>query len=59
MRLQRHWYLGFLGLIGFYSLPIMIAVYQGTEPWWKLSGALWFLWFLSFVPKFAKEKSGD
>lgn len=51
MQLRKHWYLGILGLVGFWELPSVIDAIQGSAPMWKLSGALWFLWFLELVPK--------
>ncbi len=51
MKMQTHWYLGFLGLIGLWKLPIILASFDGAIAWWGLSNALWFLWFLNFIPE--------
>ncbi|PCI02924.1 MAG: hypothetical protein COB78_11590 [Hyphomicrobiales bacterium] len=55
MKMQKHWYLGFLGLVGLYKLPTLISLFQGTGSWWDLSNALWFLWFFYFVPESKAE----
>ncbi|MCG8330094.1 MAG: hypothetical protein MI974_20520 [Chitinophagales bacterium] len=47
---KKHWYLGFLGLIGFYELPHVIQFFNGDATAWSLLGLLWFLWFDYFVP---------
>jgi len=51
MKFQKYWYLGFLGFIGVYELPSLIATLQGERSWWGLTSALWFLWFLYFIPE--------
>lgn len=33
MRLQKHWYLGFLGLIGLYKFSTAIAPLSGEGSW--------------------------
>lgn len=50
MGLQKHWYLGFLGVIGIYELPAIVDAARGGGALWHLSGALWFLWFMHFLP---------
>lgn len=50
MKMQKHWYLGFLGLIGLYFFPKVWAVFTGDGSWFDLSNLLWFLWFFYFVP---------
>lgn len=51
MRMQPHWYLGFLGFIGFYKLPAIIGFFQTGGTWWDLANILWSLWFLNFIPE--------
>lgn len=51
MKLQKYWYLGFLGLIGIYHLPALMATFQGDGSWWGMTNALWFLWFVNFIPE--------
>jgi len=51
MRMQKHWYLGFFGLVGFYKLPTLIAFFSATGTWWDAANVLWFLWLLYFVPE--------
>lgn len=51
MTFQKYWYLGFLGLIGIYELPQLIGALQADGSWWDFTAALWFLWFLYFVPE--------
>ncbi len=58
MARQKHWYLGFLGLVGIYELPQLIAAFQPGGSWWGLTAALWFLWFLYFIPE-ARGGNGD
>jgi len=50
VKLQKHWYLGFLGLVGFYELPDILEAFRGSGSPWNLAGLLWFLWFLNFLP---------
>lgn len=59
MRLQKHWYLGFLGVVGVYELPKLISVFQPDGSWWDLTGALWFIWFLYFLPAADTGASDD
>lgn len=59
MTFQKHWYLGFLGLIGVYELPQIIGVFQTDGSWWDLMGVLWFLWFLYFVPEANTDMPDD
>jgi hypothetical protein len=48
---EKYWYLGFLGFVGFYELPVVMAYFQGTGSAWALASLLWFLWFSHFIPK--------
>ncbi len=50
-KLQKHWYLGFIGLIGFYKLSTVINYFQGNGSIWELINLLWFLSFLYFIPE--------
>ena len=59
MTFQKHWYLGFLGLIGVYQFPKLIGVLQATGSWWDLTAALWFLWFLYLVPEIKKTDGNN
>lgn len=59
VKFQKHWCLGFLGLIGVYELPKLIEVFQAGGSWWGLTSALWFLWFLYFIPENKTETSDD
>ncbi|MGK0366432.1 MAG: hypothetical protein ACI85O_003505 [Saprospiraceae bacterium] len=40
-KFQKSWYLGFLGLIGIYKIPIVLAFFQGTGTVWDLTNLLW------------------
>lgn len=51
MTFQKYWYLGFLGLIGIYELLQFIGAFQPGGSWWDVTAALWFLWFLYFIPE--------
>ncbi len=59
MRMQKYWYLGFLGLVGIYFLPEVTKVFSGEASLWKLTNILWFLWFLNFIPDGKSEKRED
>ncbi|MFT5254603.1 MAG: hypothetical protein ACI87N_003679 [Flavobacteriales bacterium] len=48
---DKHWYLGFLGLIGFYKVPSVWAFFQGDGTFWDLTNLLWLLWLLYFLPE--------
>ncbi len=57
MKMQNYWYLGFLGFIGFYKLGDFLTALQAGGNWLALTGPLWFLWFLDFIPETTpKEK---
>jgi len=56
MKMQKHWYLGFLGLVGLYKIPTLIAAFNGTGHWSDYLNVLWFLWFFYFVPEDKAEK---
>ncbi|MBT2577867.1 hypothetical protein J7E43_10655 [Bacillus sp. ISL-8] len=36
MKMQKNWWLGFLGLIGIYKIPGMIEAYQADKGWFAL-----------------------
>ncbi|MEL7119135.1 MAG: hypothetical protein AAFO07_06840 [Bacteroidota bacterium] len=50
LQFKKHWYLGFLGLIGFYELPHVMDFFNQGASAWALLGLLWFLWFEHFSP---------
>ncbi|WP_169543875.1 hypothetical protein [Sneathiella aquimaris] len=52
MALKKYWYLGFLGMIGVWKLPLIFVAVTGFGPWTDALYAGWFLWFLNFIPKF-------
>ncbi len=54
---QRHWYLGFLGLIGFWTFPSVLEAFQNGRPWWDFLNILWLLWFLYFLPEAAPSEA--
>ncbi|CAM1374296.1 conserved hypothetical protein [Tenacibaculum litopenaei] len=47
---DRHWYLGFLGIIGIYKLPEILCFFTCGASFWVLLNVLWFLWFSYFIP---------
>ena len=50
-RMQNHWYLGLLGVIGFWQFPYVWTVLIGqSADYLDLTNLLWFLWFLYLVP---------
>lgn len=57
MTFSKHWWLGFLGFIGFYKLPEVISYFTEGGSAWMLVGLLWFLWFLEFLPKTKSQAS--
>ena len=50
-KFDTYWYLGFLGSIGLYKLPLVLQYFQGNGSGWELTNLLWFFWFLNFIPK--------
>jgi hypothetical protein len=55
--MQQKWPLGFLGLIGLYKLPTVLAYFQGSGTAWDLTNLLWLLWFLYLIPESKEEKN--
>ncbi|MEH6525696.1 MAG: hypothetical protein V7723_06455 [Sneathiella sp.] len=55
MKMQKYWYLGFLGLIGLYKLPVFWTALTGTGHWSDFLNILWLLWFFYFVPETKPE----
>jgi len=51
MEMQKHWYLGFLGFVGFFEIGAFLNYIHGDGHWLALTGPLWFLWFLDFIPQ--------
>ncbi|PKJ53302.1 hypothetical protein CWE34_22985 [Bacillus sp. SN10] len=51
MKMQKKWWLGFLGFIGVYKIPGMIEAFQTDGNWMKLIGFIWLLWFGYFIPE--------
>lgn len=58
MKLQTHWYLGILALIGIYNLPVSLAAVQGDAPAYGLANLLWFVWLLYLVPATGSREAG-
>ncbi len=50
-KFDKYWFLGFLGLVGFYKISSIISYFQGQDSFWELSNILWFSWFFYFIPK--------
>ena len=48
MRFNEHWWLGFLGFIGFYKINLVISYFTNGESANVFLNLLWFLWFLNF-----------
>lgn len=57
MKLQKRWWLGFLGLIGFLKLPAFLEALHGEGPKWELLSVTWFIWLLYFVPEGEKKSA--
>ncbi|MFK5978925.1 MAG: hypothetical protein QM488_08580 [Rhizobiaceae bacterium] len=55
MKMQKHWYLGFLGLVGLYKFPTLWAALNGAGHWSDFLNVLWFLWFFYFAPETKKD----
>jgi ribosomal protein S18 acetylase RimI-like enzyme len=49
--MQSGWWLGFLGIFGFFTIPRVLLFLEGGSSPNALLGLLWFLWFLQFIPK--------
>ncbi|MCW9130787.1 hypothetical protein OF830_07405 [Bacillus paramycoides] len=58
MRMQKNWWLGFLGFIGVYKIPSMIDAFQGDKGWFSLIGFIWLLWFGYFIPEKKDKEEG-
>lgn len=48
---KNTWYLGFLGLIVFFSIDSILGVFTNNEPPLQLLNLLWCLWFIYFIPE--------
>ncbi|WP_164914101.1 hypothetical protein [Aquimarina sediminis] len=48
---QKHWYLGILGFIGFYTIQDVINFIEGQGSLWGALSLFWFLWFQYFIPQ--------
>ncbi len=59
MKMQKHWYLGFLGIVGFLKIDAFLGYFTDGGHWLDLTGPLWFLWFLEFIPQNAKESGNS
>ncbi len=49
--MQKQWWLGFLGIIGFFKIPSILLFLKGDASPVVLLSLLWFLWFLLFIPR--------
>lgn len=58
MKLQEHWYLSLLGLVGLYKFPTIWDYFQGTGAIWDLLNLLWFGWFLYLLPESDDNREG-
>ena len=56
MEMQKHWYLGFVGLIGVYKLPGIIETFQAIGPSWHLASLAWLIWLLNFLPETKSDR---
>ncbi len=50
MQWQKRWWLGCLGLVGLYKLPVALAAMQGQASAWEFANLGWLIWLLYFVP---------
>ncbi len=50
-KFDKYWYLGFLGFIGIYKLPLPLEYFYGKGSALALIHLLWFLWFIFFIPQ--------
>jgi hypothetical protein len=51
MEMQKEWWLGFLGFVGLYKLPLIIGFFNASGSLWDLASAVWLLCFLYFIPE--------
>ena len=56
LKMQKHWYLAVIGLVGLWKLPLVWHSFSGqSRDYWDLLNLLWFLWFLHLVPETQDE----
>lgn len=55
MQMQKRWWLGFLGFIGIYKLPDVMAALNGQASAWEYIYLSWLIWLLYFVPETAPK----
>ncbi|KFM98799.1 hypothetical protein D0U04_14720 [Bacillus clarus] len=58
MKMQKNWWLGFLGFVGVYKFPNVIDAFQGEKSWLTLISLIWLLWFGYFIPEKKEEEEG-
>ncbi len=51
MKMQWHWFLGFLGLVGVAKIATVWGYFQGPGTGRDLLNLLWFAWFLYLIPE--------
>lgn len=51
MKFQKRWWLGFLGFIGVYKFPDVVAAFHGQASAWEYLYLTWLIWLLYFVPE--------
>jgi hypothetical protein len=49
--MQKRWWLGFVGLIGLWKLPTVIAAFRGDGGLWDYQWLTWLIWLLYFIPE--------
>lgn len=57
MVMQKHWYLGFFGIVGIWMCPEIWAAPTADGAWLDLTYLFWFLWFLYLVPETKDQKA--
>jgi hypothetical protein len=56
LKMQNHWYLGLIGLVGLWKFPHIWHFFVGQSGnYWDLANLLWFLWFLYLIPEERNE----
>jgi len=51
LKRQKHWYLGFIGIVGVLNFTHAIGPFFGHGGWWDTTSLLWLLWFSYFIPE--------
>lgn len=51
MKMQKRWWLGFIGLVGVWKAPTVLAAVRGDGSAWDFLWLTWLIWLLYFIPE--------